>query len=153
MKIPSIDTGQDEITDVLFKESRKNIFNFGAGFELYLNDKFKSYFSFSSDFNAFIKNANIFDLSSDGNRDVTVGENFTHVSLGVDFKLQWASIILGTTYTSGGTEFIIPSNINTEGINYDDYNTTKIDYIRWQFVVGIEIPVLDNIGPNKQNKE
>jgi len=151
MNIPSIDTGQEELTTVLFKEQRHNVFNYGAGFELYINEKFKYYVSFSSDYNGFIENVNIFDLSSDGNRDVTVGEDFIHYSIGVDFKLKWASIILGTTYTSGSTEFISPSNIPI--INDFEYETTTIDYNRWQFVVGIEIPILDKINPTKNNPE
>jgi len=152
MNIPNIDTGQDELTTVLFKEYRRNVFNFGAGFELYINETFKSYVSFSSDYNGFIENANIFDLSSDGNRDITVGEDFIHYSVGVDFKLPWASIILGTTYTSGSTEFISPSNIIPIEDDFE-YETTTIDYSRWQFVVGIEIPVFDKINPlNKGEK-
>jgi hypothetical protein len=144
--IPNIDTGQEEVTSVLFEESRRNVINFGAGFELYIHEKFKSYIGFSSDFNGFIKNANIFDLSSDANRDVSIGENFIHYSVGVDFKLPWASIILGTTYTSSSTQFVSPSNISKSGLSYD-YDTTKINYNRWQFVVGIEIPLLDKIIP------
>jgi len=152
IKIPSIDTGQDDFSEVLFEESRRNVINFGAGFELYIHEKFKSYIGFSSDFNGFIKNANIFDLSSDGSRDVTIGENFIHYSAGVDIKLSWASLVLGATYTSGSAEFLSPSNIIQSGDTFD-YNTTKINYNRWQFVVGIEIPVFDKINPlNKSEK-
>lgn len=152
INIPSIDTGADEITEVIFEESRKNVFNFGAGLEFYIHEKFKSYISFSTDYNGFIKDPNVFDLSSDGSRDVNLGENFIHYSIGVDFKLSWASVILGTTYSSGSAEFLSPGSITKAGI-YTEYTSAKLDYNRWQFVVGIEIPVLDKINPVKSEKD
>lgn len=151
IKIPDIDAGGDNATTVLFKESRKSVFNFGAGLEVFLNDQFKAYGSFSTDFNAFIKNANVFDLSSDGSRDVSIGEDFIQFSMGIDLKLRWASIILGTNYISGSSEFTNPLSLAKSGITFDDYATTKLDYSRWQFVVGIEIPVLENTHFNMNN--
>lgn len=95
--------------------------------------------SFTTDYNAFIKNANIFDLSSDGSRDVSIGEDFIQYSVGIDLKLRWASIIIGTNYLSGSSEFTSPLSLVKSGIVNDNYATTKLEYHRGQFVVGIEI--------------
>ncbi len=152
VKIPSIDTGQEDMTPVLFEESRKNIVNFGAGLEVFVHENFKVYGSFTTDYNAFIKNANIFDLSSDGNRDVSIGEDFIQYSVGIDLKLRWASVILGTNYLSGSSEFTSPLSLTKSGVVFDDYATTKLDYNRWQFVVGIEIPVLENTDSTKKKE-
>ena len=115
------------------------VLNFGEGLEVFLNQNFKVYVSFTTDYNAFIKNANIFDLSSDGSRDVSIGEDFIQYSVGIDLKLRWASIIIGTNYLSGSSEFTSPLSLVKSGIVNDNYATTKLEYHRGQFVVGIEI--------------
>ena len=150
--IPSIDSGNTDLTPVLFEEERKNVFNFGAGVEIFMSDKIKSYFSFTTDNNALIRNANIFDLSAHGSREINVGEDFIHYSVGIDLKLNFASIILGTTYTSSSSEFINPIDLNLDGSVTNEDSLAKIEYSRWQFVVGLEIPFFDQINPIKKEK-
>ena len=150
--IPSIDTGDDEFTPVEFKEERKEVVNFGAGIEIFINERFKSYLSFTTDYNAFIRNPNIFDLSSQESREINIGENFIHYSLGIDLKLNFASIIAGTTYTNGSTEFVNPIDLTQSGVVYNDDSLAKIKYSRWQFVIGLEIPFLDKINPTKKEE-
>jgi hypothetical protein len=147
--IPSIDTGNTDLTPVLFKEERKDVINFGAGVEIYMSDRIKSYLGFTTDYNAFIRNANIFDLSTNGSREINIGEDFMHYSLGIDLKLNFASIILGTTYTSSSAEFVNPMDLNQDGPVTNDNSLAKIEYSRWQFVVGLEIPFFDKIDPIK----
>jgi hypothetical protein len=150
--IPSIDSGNSELTPVLFKEERKDIVNFGAGFEIHMTDRIKSYLSFSTDYNAFIRNANIFDLNTNESREINIGEDFMHYSFGIDLKLNFASIILGTTYTNSSAEFINPTDIDQSGVIFNADSLAKIEYSRWQFVVGIEIPVLEKINPIKKEQ-
>lgn len=149
--IPSIDNGNDELTPVLFKEERSDVVNFGAGIEIFINDRFKSYASFTTDYNAFITNANIFDLSSPDSRDINIGEDFIHYSMGIDLKLNFASVVLGATYTSSSAEFVNPIDLTQSGIILNDESLAKIDYSRWQFVVGLEIPVFEKINPGKKD--
>jgi hypothetical protein len=150
--IPSIDVGNPDLTPVLFKEERRDIVNFGAGVEIFMSDKVKSYLSFTTDYNAFIRNANIFDLSTDDSREINIGEDFMHYSFGIDLKLNFASIILGTTYTSSSAEFINPIDLDQDGMVSNANALAKIDYSRWQFVVGLEIPILEKINPVKKEK-
>ena len=144
IEIPDIDIGDEQPTAILFDERRFTVFNFGAGADVYINEKFKAFLGLSSDYSAYGSNANIFDLSSDETKDINVGEDFFHWSLGVDWNLNWASFVLGTTYTSGSSSFKNPLNIGDDGIDFDDTVTSKIKFTRWQFVVGIEVPFLDS---------
>ena len=109
-----------------------------------------TFLGISTDFSGYGSNANIFDLSSDQTKDINVGEDFFHWSLGFDWNLNWASFVLGTTYTSGSSSFNNPLNISGDGIDFDDPATSKISFNRWQFVVGIEVPFLDAKIKNSQ---
>ena len=150
IEIPDLNLGKEEPTTILFDERRYTVFNFGAGADLYINEKFKAFLGVSSDFSAFGSNANIFDLSSDETKDINVGEDFFHWSLGIDWKLNWVSFVLGTTYTSGSSSFKNPLNIGDDGIDFDDTVTSKIKFTRWQFVVGVEVPFLDGNSTKPQ---
>ena len=140
--IPDIDTGDDNLTPVNFDEERKAVFNFGIGAEYFLSEKFKAFSGFSTDFNALESSANIFDLSAEENKDINIGENFYHMSLGLDWKLNWASLIMGLTYTSSSGNFANPYSINADGFEIDNNINSQIKYTRWQFVVGIDVPIL-----------
>ena len=140
--IPDIDTGDDNLTPVNFDEERKAVFNFGIGAEYFLSEKFKAFGGFSTDFSAFENSANVFNLSAEGNKDIDIGEDFYHMSIGLDWKLNWASLIMGFTYTSSSSNFANPYNINAEGFEIDNNLESQIKYTRWQFVVGIDVPIL-----------
>ncbi|MDU8886013.1 hypothetical protein RXV94_07570 [Yeosuana sp. MJ-SS3] len=153
--IPSIDIDEDDLVYVIFDEKRNSVINFGTGAEIYLTDNFKSYFGFSTDFNAYKSNTNIFDLSSDNAMDVNSGVDFYHFSTGIDWNLDWANIIFGVTYTQGSNELLIPSKLNIDGINPNISNPADLKYYRWQFMIGLEVPLLDqkvNTIFNKSNK-
>ena len=150
IEIPDIDLGKEQPTSILFDERRGSVFNFGAGADLFINEKFSAFLGISTDFSGYGSNANIFDLSSDQTKDINVGEDFFHWSLGFDWNLNWASFVLGTTYTSGSSSFNNPLNISGDGIDFDDSATSKISFNRWQFVVGIEVPFLDAKIKNSQ---
>ena len=154
--IPSIDIGEDELTPVIFDEKRNSVINFGAGAEIYLTDNFKSYFGFSTDFSAYKSNTNIFDLSSDNAMDVNSGVDLYHLSTGIDWKFDWANIICGVAYTQGSNELLIPSRLDLDGINPNVSTPADLKYYRWQFMIGLEVPLLDkkvNTIFNKSNKD
>ena len=146
IEIPDIDLGNDQAKSVLFNETRNTVFNFGIGAEVYMNEKFTAYFGLSSDFTSYGSNANIFDLSSPESKEVNVGEDFFHFSTGVNWKLNWASFVLGSTYTSGSSTFENPLFVPNNGIDVIETETSRVDYNRWQFVVGVEIPIFKNFN-------
>jgi len=152
--VPNINTGASENTPVEFEEERKDVFNFGFGMEFYMTEKLSSYLSFSTDFNGFSKNANVFDLTSDSEKDINVAEDFAHFGLGIDWKMGWASLVLGTTYANSGTsDFSRPLNPAAEEIKLTDNEVTQFKFSRWQFIVGIEIPFLDKKIKTNQSQE
>lgn len=148
--IPDIDFGDAMLVPVNFDEERRAVFNIGVGAELELYKNLKAYGGFSTDFNAIKNNANIFDISSEENKKINIGEDFYHLSAGVDWKLTWISIISGITYTKGSSSFVSPYQIDFGNSIIENNLNSKITYNRWQFVIGIDIPVLnkkiENIG-------
>ncbi|MEJ2114342.1 MAG: hypothetical protein P8X62_11890, partial [Flavobacteriaceae bacterium] len=141
--IPSIDLGEDQLIPIIFEEKRNSVLNFGAGAEIYLTDNFKSYFGFSTDFSAYKSNTNIYDLSTENAMDFNSGVDFYHLSTGIDWELNWANIICGVTYTQGSNELLIPSRLDLDGINPNVSNPAKLKFYRWQFMIGLEVPLLD----------
>lgn len=142
--IPDIDTGHNTLTAVNFDEERRMVFNFGTGIEIYLNDNLKAYGGVSTDFYALVNSASIFDLSSEGTKD-TLGDDFYHSSLGIDWKLKWASLVMGITYTDGSSSFISPYQINADGFDINNQMNSRLKYTRWQFVVGLDVPIWSKI--------
>lgn len=140
--IPDIDTGEDILTPVNFDEERKTVINFGVGAEVFLNENFKAYGGFSTDFYSLVNSANIFDLSSSDTKNIHIGDDFYHLSLGVNWKLKWANIIGGITYTNGSSNFISPYTLDAEGFDINNDLDSTLTYTRWQFVVGIDVPIL-----------
>ena len=158
LNVPNIDTGGNELTPVNYNETRSVVVNFGVGAEIFLNDKFKSYLGFSTDFSANKSSPNLFNISTNEPKNNNIGDDFYHLSTGIDWKLSWASVIFGVTYTKGSSEFLIPLKLDLEDINIDDPNTANLNYSRWQFVVGLEIPLLDEkvkklFKKDKENKQ
>jgi len=142
--IPVIDGGTEESRSFIFKEELNAVINFGLGVEFYLNPKYSLFASFVTDFSPVETNANIFDLTSKESEDINLNTGYFHLGFGVDMKLNWAKLILGTTFSTGSSEFNqaidVPNpNIN---INRNDDNT-KITISRWRFIVGLEIPIFN----------
>ncbi len=141
--IPNLDLGETAPTVVHFNEERKAVVNFGLGAEINIKDNLQSFIAFSTDFNGFTTNANVFDLSNPNNKELNLGGNFMHLSFGTDWKLNWANAIFGATYTGGSGS--APSPFNPDGNPLDVTTTpdTHAKYARWQFVVGIEVPFIN----------
>ena len=68
-------------------------------------------------------------------------DNYLHLGLGFDWKLKWGSIVFGTTYTNGSNHFNSTSDPTMQN-NNNQYIDLK--YNRWQFIVGFEIPFLND---------
>jgi hypothetical protein len=137
--IPMVDNVPEGFT---FKEERRSVVNFGIGGEFYLNDKWNLYGSISTDFSPFKANANIFDLTGDEEDDTNFDSNFYHFGLGVDLKMKRVKLIVGSTFSSGSYKFDQPLNFpdpNLDLIANDD--PSKITTTRWQFIIGIEVPI------------
>ena len=87
-------------------------------------------------------------------QDINIAEDFLHYGLGIDWKMGWASLVLGTTYANSDTsEFSRPLNPAAEEISLTDNEVTQFKFSRWQFIVGIEIPFLNKKIKTNQSQE
>lgn len=148
IKVPEFDTGQDEITSVSFDESRKEVLNFGLGAEIFVNERIDLYAGFSTDFNALTTSSNILDVSGTTANKSDLGNDYIHTSFGTELQLKWASLILGATHTRSTTDFFSPFKLQSDEIDLSDSTFSVLSFIRWQFIVGLDIPFL-----NKQAKK
>lgn len=146
--IPNIDIGESTPTPVPFREERKAVVNFGVGGEIYISEKFMAYFGFSTDFNSYNSNSNIFDLSTNDAEDAVIAADYYHLSGGIDWKLTWAKLILGITYARGAVDFSNPFNINSSGLDFGSTQNSRLANVRYQAVVGLEIPFIKQKSNN-----
>jgi hypothetical protein len=143
IKVPAIDIGDGELTEISFRDERRAVVNFGIGAEVYVHDKLKTYGGFSTDFNSLESDSSIFDFSGESDNGINIGANFIHGSAGIDYRASWATIILGATFTAGSSSFISPLRPGDEGLESLDPAPTKVNYSRWQFIVGLEFPFIE----------
>ncbi|WP_129366525.1 hypothetical protein [Lutibacter sp. HS1-25] len=141
LTIPQFETGNEVLTTVLFEEKRNGVFNFGAGFEIFMTEKISSFISFSTDLNSIENNANDFILFDNGELNNNFNENLIHFGLGIDSKLKWGNIVFGTTLTNGSSRL---NNVNKPLIDSNTKQYINLKYNRWQFIIGIEIPFLND---------
>lgn len=142
--IPVIDGGTEESRSFIFKEEFNSVFNFGFGLEFYLNPKYSLFASFVTDFSPVEANANIFDLTGDEGQDINLSADYYHLGFGVDMKLNWAKLILGTTFSTGSSEFDQAIDVPDPKINLgNNDDNTKLSISRWRFIVGLEIPIFN----------
>ncbi len=141
--IPSSESDIDEISQFQFVEELNQVFNFGAGGEFFINDKYSAYASFSTDFSAVKNNANIFDVVDDESTDVNLSANFFHLAGGMDMSLKWGHLVFGVTYSHGHSSF--QHNNYPKILDVDDVlkNNADIDYTRWRFIIGLDIPIFN----------
>ena len=151
INVPNIEIGDASPTPIFFNEERQFVFNFGIGGEVYVNERFKSYFGFSTDFNAYVSSATAFDVSTDDAENTAIAADYYHLSGGIDWKMSWANIILGVTYASGSSSFQNPFNLNLSGIDLNTTQDSRLSYKRYQFIIGLEIPLADSIKNKIKN--
>lgn len=143
ISIPDIDIGQPNLTPVPFNEERRAIINFGVGGEVYISEKFRSFFGFSTDYNAYKTNTSVFDLTTNDPDNTAISTNFFHFSGGIDWKMSWASIILGITYATGSADFNNPFQINASGLDFNNTQNSNLKNRRYQTIIGLEIPIIE----------
>lgn len=126
-----------------FKEKLKSVINFGVGGEFYVSPSLNIIGSFSSDFSALQESINLFDIINQSPDDINLLGDLWHFAIGADLHRPWGTIILGTSYARTGTKIGTAPEIPDDGQQVLDRNiTTQINYERWRFIVGLEIPLL-----------
>lgn len=139
--IPVIDDSGNVIS-FAFKEELRSVINFGLGAEIYLSPKVNFYLSAGTDYSPLVSNANIFDLIAKRNKDTNFDADYYHFGFGIQLKMSWAELVIGSTYSTASTEFERPVDFPDPGIeipNNDD--PARITANRWRFILGLEIPI------------
>lgn len=143
LEVPDIDTGQDDLTSISFEERRKSVINFGVGGEFFINEFVNLYTGFSTDFNALSTDSDILEVEGSPAINSDLGSDYIHASMGAELKLKWANLILGATHTRSTTDFLSPSSIPSDDLNIVNDTHAVLSYVRWQFIVGLDIPFLN----------
>lgn len=134
---------EDTIT-VRLVDDLKSVFNFGIGFEYYVNEKFEVYGSFATDFSAVNSDASfLYEFDATISNSKFEGEIF-HFGGGVNMNLKWAELTLGATYASSARDVPRPLNIGGDEIlGSDEFSSLK--YSRLRFIVGFSFPFATQI--------
>lgn len=152
IEIPSFDRNDNdnELDELSFNlnESRRSIVNFAVGVEFFFSEKLKGYGSFSTDFSSYIDNPNIFDLIDQTDDEISFKQDYYHFGGGVELIFNWANLILGANFAQSSTNFRPPQSLPIDSIANTSTDASLIN-TRWQFIVGIDIPFLDDLNPLK----
>ena len=153
---------QRGLTQTPFNEELKSVFNFGMGAEVYLSPTFSLIGSFTSDYSAFVSNANLFDLLNQSAKNVNILDDFWHFGFGLDMKIKnFGDLVLGGVYsrTSSNIEDQpdIPGGDTSPSVGEPTEIATEIGVERWRFVVGVEFNLirkkLEDIPKQLQEKQ
>ncbi|MEJ2163133.1 MAG: hypothetical protein P8X60_07435 [Robiginitalea sp.] len=126
-----------------FKEKLKSVINFGVGGEFYVSPSLNIISSFSSDFSASEESINLFDIINQSEEDINLLNDLWHFALGVDYNRPWGKITLGASYANTRSNIGTAPEIPADGSPNQTRNiATGINYERWRFIVGLEVPLL-----------
>ncbi|MEJ2585069.1 MAG: hypothetical protein P8Z38_08495 [Robiginitalea sp.] len=126
-----------------FREQLKPIVNFGVGGEFYISPSLNVIGSFSTDFSASKASINLFDFINKSSDEINLLNDIWHLAMGVDLHRQWGSVTVGVSYANSGRK-IGEASRNPEDQDVIPFPNiaTQINYERWRFIVGLEIPLL-----------
>jgi hypothetical protein len=126
-----------------FLEELKSVINLGVGGEFYISPSLNVIGSLSTDFSATEASINLFDYINMSSDEINVFNDIWHVSTGVDLHRAWGSIVLGVSYARSGRNIGEAEQLPPDDELFPPRNiSTQINYERWRFIVGVEIPLL-----------
>ncbi|MDT0539916.1 hypothetical protein [Croceitalea sp. P059] len=141
LDISTLDLNAFTNQDFNFNESLKPVVNFGVGAEIYLNDIWKAYSSFSTDYSAYKNQTTVFNLISSINEEADTRTNYWHYGLGLSANLSWASFVSGAILSTTSAEFANPIDFPSGELEAVENEISKLSLNRWRFIVGVEIPL------------
>ena len=138
---------QRGLTQTPFNEELRSVVNFGMGAEVFLSPSFALIGSFSSDYSAFISDANLFDLLNQSAKNVNILNDFWHFGFGFDWKVKnFGDLVLGATYSRTSSNIDdqpdIPGGDTSPSVGEPVEIATEIGVERWRFVVGVEFNLI-----------
>ena len=135
------------ITQSPFNEELKSVLNYGMGAEIYLSPTFSLIGSVTSDYSAFISDANLFDILNQSPKNINILGDFWHFGFGLDMKVKnFGDLVLGAVYsrTSSNIEEqpVVPGDDTAPAVGEPVDVATEIGVERWRFIVGVEFGLL-----------
>ena len=119
--------------------------NFSAGGEFYISPSINIIGSVSTDFSAAEESINLFDFVNRSEDEVNLLDDIWHIAVGVDLTRPWGNIVVGTSYARSGSDIGTAPDIPIDGGGIQPRNvSTSINYERWRFIIGFEIPLIMN---------
>ena len=153
---------QRGLTQTPFNEELRSVVNFGMGAEVYLSPRFALIGSVTSDYSAFISDANLFDLLNQSAKNVNILNDFWHYGFGFDWNVKnFGALVLGATYSRTSSNIDnqpdIPGADTSPSVGEPVDVATEIGVERWRFVVGVEFSLvrkkLEEIPQQLQEKQ
>lgn len=129
-----------------FRETLKSVVNFSAGGEFYISPSVNIIGSVSTDFSAAEESINLFDFVNQSGDEINLLGDIWHIALGMDLNRPWGNIVLGTSYARSESEVGTAPDIPLDGPRQIKPRniSTQINYERWRFIIGFEIPLIMN---------
>ena len=126
-----------------FREELKSVLNFGIGAELNISPSLNFLGGFSTDFSAAEESINLFDVINQSPEDINLLNDLWHISIGMGLTRPWGTITVGVSYAHSSSNIGTAPEIPSEDMAAQPRNiTTGINYERWRFIAGVEIPLL-----------
>lgn len=134
-------TGQSdgELRQFRLETALEHVFNFGVGLEYILNDNFRIYGRFNTDYSAVNEDPDAGFTESSTNLAATAfTPNFYHYGAGVLFNIKKSQITLGLGRSSGSQMQNRPVGIPDEDSDNLDFPTAEgeLRWVRWQLLLG-----------------
>lgn len=126
-----------------FRETLNSVVNFGAGGEFYISPSINIIGSVSTDFSASEESINLFDYINQSADEINLLDDLWHLAAGMDLHRPWGNIVVGASYARSGSEVGSAPELPEGGRAPGSRNiSTNINYERWRFIVGLEIPLI-----------
>ncbi|GJM30042.1 MAG: hypothetical protein DHS20C17_26770 [Cyclobacteriaceae bacterium] len=121
-----------------------SVTNFGIGAQIYVNEKFSTYLSVSSDFSAAPDNRTGFAENKPVANNTVFNADFFHFAGGVVLNWKRADITLGAAYTGGDQEFARPVDFPDEGDDgiFEMDETGSFRWNRMRVIFSFSFPFL-----------
>lgn len=125
-----------------FREALRPVVNFGAGGEFNVSPSLNIIGSFSTDFSAIKESINLFDYVNQSQEEINVLDDVWHLATGMDLHRPWGNITAGFSYARSQNKIDSSSQSPSDFPLKPNSVTSRVNYQRWRFIVGLEIPLI-----------
>jgi len=148
---PFIGQSSGDIIQIIVLDERVQVFNYGAGFEWYVNEDLSLFGSFAFDHSAAPDNTPSLNAFGTFANSSVFGSNFLHLGFGTDFSTKFADLTIGAIYSGASQDF--DRSISLEEGTGQDSQRGSITRTRWRFLLGFSFPFLNDAKKKLEGEE